>query len=228
MLNIVKNTTMIGPMDLLAPHSCRGCGRIGPILCERCKKYILEKQHNICPKCKKPNSTGNCPNCPNLPPTFIGGERTGLLADIVQSYKYNSIRALSFPLAEIIAHALPSFSLPSSIVPLPTIPKHIRIRGFDHTSLMAKQLSKITNYPVSPILSRAKNTVQVGTSHAKRSQQAREAYTLSGATIDPSVNYILLDDVWTTGASMQAAIKKLQQAGVKHISIAILSLSRLT
>ena len=45
--------------------------------------------------------------------------------------------------------------------------------------------------------------------------------------INPDTTYILLDDVWTTGASMQSAIKKLQQAGASKIIVAILSLSRI-
>ncbi|MBR2839979.1 ComF family protein [Candidatus Saccharibacteria bacterium] len=228
MPNIVKNTTFTNPLDLLAPHSCRGCDALGSALCDRCKKYILTHQHNLCPHCKADNPTGDCPACPDLPPTFIGGERSGLLGDIIHDYKYHSIRALAYPLAEIMAHALPTFQQPTYIVPLPTISSHIRTRGFDHTLLVARRLSKLTSYPVRSLLIRAKNTVQVGATSTTRRKQASTAYQLSPkCLIDQEAIYILLDDVWTTGASIRACQKLLEKAGATHLALALLSLSRI-
>ncbi|MBR3052305.1 ComF family protein [Candidatus Saccharibacteria bacterium] len=122
-------------------------------------------------------------------------------------------------------HALPNFNRPAYIIPLPTISRHIRTRGFDHTYLIAKHLSRLTNYPINPILARAKNTVQVGTNRATRQHQAIAAYALKSTLLDPSATYILFDDVWTTGASMQACEKMLRSAGATNIVFAILSLS---
>lgn len=225
---IVKNTTLINPLDLLAPHSCRGCGVLGSVLCDRCKNYILSQQHNICPRCKSDNKTGDCSDCPDLPPTFIGGERAGLLGELIHDYKYHSIRALAKSLAEIMAHALPAFDGAAYIVPLPTIGKHIRSRGFDHTRLVAKYLSKLTGYPVCPLLARAKNTVQVGASQTKRREQASSAYHFNSKyTVELEATYILLDDVWTTGASMRAAQQILKQNQATHLACALLSLSRI-
>ena len=227
MPNIVKNTTIIGLLDLLAPHSCRGCGQLGAALCSRCKKNILNLQHNICPNCKANNPNNNCPNCPLLPPTFISGERTGLLGELVHDYKYHSVRALARSLAEIMAKAIPTHKQRTYIVPLPTINRHIRERGFDHTLLLAKHLSKLTGYQINPILQRAKNTVQVGTNRTTRLNQVRDAYAITNTPLDSTATYILFDDVWTTGASMGECVKKLRQAGVNNIEIAILSLSRI-
>ena len=50
---IVKNTTKCGLLDLVCPHSCRGCGQLGEVLCECCKKDILKHYEWICPICKK-------------------------------------------------------------------------------------------------------------------------------------------------------------------------------
>ena len=229
MPNTVKNTTIISLLDLIAPHSCRGCGIIGSPLCNRCKNYIINNHRNICPNCKSTITKASCPNCLDLPPTYIGGERSGLLGDIIHNYKYNSIRALAKPLAEIMYHALPD-TIPTSssqLVPLPTIGKHIRARGFDHTLLVAKQLSRLTKIPINPIIQRSKNTVQVGTNRKTRQAQAIHAYQLTTDTLDHNSTYILFDDVWTTGASTKACTKMLRQAGANHIIIAILSVSRI-
>lgn len=233
MPKIVKNTTFPSLLDLLAPHSCRGCGLIGNVLCNRCKKYILSTRQNLCPICKQTNSTGICPNCTNdpslepLPPTFIIGTRTDLLGSLVHSFKYQSVRALALPLAELMNACLPTPNNNTYIVPLPTITRHIRSRGLDHTLTIAKQLTHFhSNYRLAQLLTRANNAVQVGTDARTRLIQANSAYQLNPKhKIDPLSTYILLDDVWTTGASLRSATKKLQQAGVNRILLSVLSLS---
>lgn len=235
MPNNVKNTTFPGLLSLFAPHSCRGCGHIGSALCDRCKNYILSTSINLCPICKQPNPTGVCFQCAHnkftepLPPSFIIGERSELLGALVHDYKYQSVRALACPLAELMDASLPIPINTTYIVPLPTISRHVRARGLDHTFLIAKKLTHIRpNYHINKPLLRANNTVQVGTDAHTRIAQANSAYQLnSNIAIDPSATYLLLDDVWTTGASIRSAIKKLQQAGVQHITLAILSLSRI-
>ena len=229
MPNIVKNTTIPGLFDLIAPHSCRGCGRTGNILCDCCKNNILKHYVNICPICKTNTPTNVCPNCSNLPPTFIVGNRDSLIGELVHDYKYYSVRALAKPLARILNQIIPTIDGPVAIVPLPTISKHIRERGFDHTLLLAKNLAKLrSNYQLAPLLVRDKNTVQVGSSRSDRFAQSDQAYTVKkSAHIDQDTTYILLDDVWTTCASMQSAVKKLRQAGANKITIALLALSRI-
>ena len=204
---IVKITTLLNPLDLLAPHSCRGCGIIGKPLCERCENYIL-KHH--------------C-NYKNI---YSIGKRDKLLAKIIHDYKYDSVRALEKPLAEMLASILPEISGKVVTVPLPTISKHIRERGFDHTKLIAKRLAKVRGWNTDFLLTRNKNTVQVGSDKKTRLKQAKDAYSIKkDAKIDSSVTYVLFDDVLTTGASMSAAKKKLQDAGASRIIECVLAVS---
>lgn len=216
---IVKNTTSPGLLDLLAPHSCRGCGRTGNILCNRCKNNIILDHLEHPPKLKLPKS---------FPPTFIVSDRTGLISTLIQDFKYNSTRALATSFAKILHQILPPLPPSTIIVPLPTVQQHIRARGLDHTYLIAKKLAKLCNYRVEKLLTRANSTVQVGSSRKTRLMQAKSAYALNPKIkIDPNTTYILFDDVWTTGASMKAAVKKLRQAGAKNIIVALLAFSRL-
>lgn len=222
---IVKNTTFCSLIDLVCPHSCRGCGAIGKPLCECCKNDIILAHLDFCPNCQHPLKNFFCENC-GLPPIFAVGAREQLLGRLIHDYKYHQVRALSFELADILNQVLPVFDDEVLVVPLPTIRRHIRERGFDHTLLIAKKLARLRGFKVSPILMRAKNYVQVGADHETRKLQAKEAYELTGA-VNPNATYLLLDDVWTTGASMKEAIKKLQQAGVLKIAGAVLAVSRL-
>ena len=227
---IVKNTTIINPLDLLAPHSCRGCGRIGKPLCDCCKKNIVKNHINYCPNCKQINPTGKCPKCKNLPPIFVAGVRSALIGKLIHDYKYSSVRALAQPLAEILDHSFPQIPGEISIVPLPTISKHIRSRAFDHTLLLSKKLANLRgkNYQVESLLLRNKNTVQVGANEMMRKAQAEAAYKITKKTvIDPEKTYVLLDDVWTTGSTIKAATKKLREAGALKIIVLILAVNRL-
>lgn len=213
---IVKNTTIINPFDLIAPHSCRGCGRLGEPLCNCCKNDIL-KLHSTFHKDF---------SVENLPPLYTLGPREGLLSALIYDYKYNSNRALGKTFAELLDTILPPSEGKTFIVPLPTAHHHIRARALDHTLKIAKHLAKKRHLEVASVLVRAKDTVQVGADRATRLQQAGEAYALNQKiSIDPTATYILLDDVWTTGTSLLSATKKLREAGALKIDIAVLAIS---
>ncbi|MBR2726086.1 ComF family protein [Candidatus Saccharibacteria bacterium] len=239
---VVKNTTFPSLLDLLAPHSCQGCNLIGSPLCDNCKKYIIENHKDHCPKCKKEKTNLVCPHCQGLPPTFTIDCRNHLLGNLIHDLKYHSVRALARPIAEIMNTTAPDFSHYSTqdnafntakpqnvyLVPLPTIAKHIRTRGLDHTLLLAKQFTHLrgSHYHISPLLIRDKNTVQVGSDRNNRLLQASSAYQLNPKiNINSSATYILFDDVWTTGASLEAAYNLLTSTGIENIIIFALTYS---
>ena len=226
----VKNTTLPGLLDLLAPHSCRGCGELGSVLCDCCKKNIAKAHLNICPACKSKKTTADCKKCKDLPPTYVIGERTEPLSTLIQDFKYHSVRSAKKPLAEMLNTLLPDYQGKVVIVPLPTASKHVRARGLDHTYLVARQLAKLrgNNYKVEKILLRAKDTVQVGTDKKTRISQAENAYCINQRiNLNPDTTYLLLDDIWTTGATMRAGLKKLQQAGASKINLVLLAFSHI-
>lgn len=225
---IVKNTTKCGVLDLICPHSCRGCGQLGSVLCECCKKNLFREQGSICPLCKqmvakssKNDGIGKCPDC-DLPfeGVVVGGWRTGALDKLVKEYKYQGVRAAETVLVELLDRSVPK-TWPQgaetvNIVPLPTIGRHVRERGIDHTLRLAKLLAKRRGWRVRKILRRAADTVQVGTKMTDRAAQAKRAYELAGEVQGDEI-YALLDDIWTTGASMLAAANVMREAGVRRM-----------
>ena len=106
------------------------------------------------------------------------------------------------------------------LVPLPTIRKHIRERGFDHTlrlcfeleNFLQKRLDDLgVSVEYQSLLVRKNKTVQVGKEKKERVKQAEKAYGIrEGVEIENKTLYILVDDVTTTGASLAAAKKILQ------------------
>ena len=219
----VKNTTKVGLLDLFCPHICRGCGALVSVFCECCKKYMLERRQNVCPICKQKVEKGEekCREC-EIPfrRFYVGSYREGALAKMIREYKYQSVRAIGQVLLELLFIAVPEdLGVEAErivVVPLPTIGKHVRQRGLDHTKILAKKLAKMRGWQCEMVLERAADTVQVGTKAAVRQEQAKKAYVAS-MTPDSETTYLLLDDVWTTGASMLAAAETMRLVGAKCV-----------
>ena len=222
---IVKITTKCGVFDLLCPDRCRGCGVLGEVLCGCCKNDILGDKMNHCLKCGKVISD-KCPDC-SLPfsATFAVGYRDELIGALVEEYKFFGVRKLGGILSEILDDFLPDFSSDVAIVPLPTIQKHVRERGVDHTFSVAKKIAKKRGWEVQKLLVRNKNTVQLGANEETRRKQAKEAFLFQGE-IDAEKTYILFDDIWTTGASMTEAGKILKKQGAKKIVAVVFATNR--
>ena len=217
----VKNTTFFGLFDLLFPHSCRCCGRLGDVLCERCKKHNKSCIIKICARCKK-----SIAECKCVCPVYTVAWREGVMSDLVEEYKYKSVRDIARILAEMLNDAIPSSVSEALIVPLPTIGRHIRERGFDHTRLLAENLAKCRpGFRVQEIIKRCGKNVQVGADEKTRKLQAAKAYEVL-QKVDATKRYLLLDDVWTTGASMEAAMKVIRKAGAKDVMGAVVVAGR--
>lgn len=229
---VVKNTTSWKLVDLLCPHTCRGCRRLGEVICECCKNNILAKRIDICPLCKRKldvQEKQSCRDCETgFRRIFVGGWREGVLSELVAEYKYKSVRAISEVLVEVMNRAIPQEwgrDEEVVVVPLLTIGKHVRQRGIDHTLCLAKKLARRRGWKVEKLLVRKTDTVQVGTKAAERQEQAERAYEALGAA-RKDVKYLLLDDVWTTGASAMAALKVIREAGAEDVSVVVIEVGR--
>ncbi|MCL1876630.1 hypothetical protein FWF74_01135 [Candidatus Saccharibacteria bacterium] len=142
---------------------------------------------------------------------------------LVGDHKYFSERASAQPIAELLVATLPNDLPPGMvIVPLPTIPKHIRERGFDHTKLIARKLSRIRKIPINTsALRRTDNVSQHSATFQKRRQQAEKAFLINPNL--KSTSFLLIDDIYTTGATTIAAAKLLLQSGAKKVWLGIVA-----
>ena len=90
--------------------------------------------------------------------------------------------------------------------------------------LVAKRLAKLKGWQPLRALERVNNAVQVGKDKKTRQQQAQSAYRAK-RKLNSNKTYVLMDDVWTTGASMQAATRELRKAGAKKIVKVVIAMS---
>jgi len=170
--------------------------------------------------------SGKCENCESsLDGIFCFGWREGVLEKLVEEYKYQSVRAMKKCLVELYDYIVPDLDGGVVVVPLPTIGRHVRERGLDHTLALAKGLARRRGWKCEKILGRKVDTVQVGAKVAERKEQAKKAYEVDGE-VDSRKTYLLLDDVWTTGSSVFAAEKALRDVGAKKVYAVVLAVSK--
>jgi len=217
MKNPVKITTLEWLLDIIYPCYCKGCGKIGTVFCECCFYDNIARNRPFFTKKDKDFHT-----------IFACGERMGVLSELISQYKFLSRRYYKKALARYLYDVILRFSPREKyvLVPLPTVKKHIRARGFDHIMQVTREFAALSGFSVCPALIRVNSSVQVGSDARTRLKQAKEAYLInSKAILDPKSHYLLVDDVWTTGASMRAARdvleRRLLQMGAKKARIKI-------
>lgn len=201
-------------LDMVLPNRCVRCQREGGIFCDRCKKYI---------SIINPGYVMN--DMYGFEKLLVAGLKEGWFERMVRDFKYKGRRDygefLAEKLGEVIFGEVKRIEIRKIVlVPLPTIRKHIRERGFDHTlrlcfeleKFLSKRLEKLgVKVEYEDLLVRKNKTVQVGKEKKERMKQAEKAYGIrDGVKIESKTLYILVDDVTTTGASLAAAKKILQ------------------
>lgn len=211
-------------LSIIAPHYCCGCGMIGGLLCANCKKDITSEQNMVCIVCHRPTSTmWLCIDCrAPYERAWLVGNRDGKLQRLIGDYKFQRTRSGYKDLGDLLLAVLPELPPEVVIIPIPTVPSHIRERGYDHMWLIAKYIARARDLKLERLLYRQTNTKQRQATAKQRVIQAKQAFIVRG-NIDPEIPYLLLDDVITTGATIKYASKALRDAGAKHIWVAVIA-----
>lgn len=113
----------------------------------------------------------------------------------------------------------------SILVPVPLHPSKFKRRGFNQSYLLAQSFSRIAeNVTVSPLLKRIKNTQsQTHLSKIERKSNVKKAFAFfSKSAINRGLKYIIIDDVFTTGSTLNECAKVLRKHGINNIKIATL------
>lgn len=209
-----------GALDLLFPLRCVGCRSPGSWLCSHCRETIAIIRSPFCPRCGRPTGQGAlCGLCRRNPPTLDGvrsvAYHEGVLRAAIQHFKYRNGRGLAGPLSELLANYVVEHSLPADVlVPVPLHPARLAQRGYNQAALLARELGQRLDLPVveNSLLRVRATQQQVGLSAEERRINVAGAFAcrddqLAGRQV------LLIDDVYTTGATLNACGTALTAAG---------------
>jgi len=211
-------------LDLVFPKRCVSCGVFGKYICNRCFKKIEFVEKPVCPICQRQAIGGKThPRCAGkfrLDGLVVVCKYKGPIKLAIKKVKYKWIYDIEKVLVDLLASQIWKFDLPqqSILVPVPLHKKRKNWRGFNQAEILAKTLSRKFDVGYSAILFRNRETkTQVGLSREERKKNIKGAFSLNQEANVNGRNFLLVDDVYTSGATMMEAAKVLKRAGARNV-----------
>jgi ComF family protein len=220
-------------LDILFPKHCVGCGRLGAYVCPACKKQIVLVATNecVCPVCDRRAFGGvthpRCRSRYSLDGLTSFFYYTTVMREIIRSIKYRFVSDMVSPLVDLIPSPLfgllPMSKTESSvIIPIPLHPSRLRHRGFNQAEKIGTILSSQLHIPmrIDMLMRTRKTDPQVSMKDRGNRLKNMEGVFAVRPEIKKELyntGIFLLDDVFTTGATMRAAAKTLKQQGAKFV-----------
>ncbi len=215
-------------LDLLFPKFCLSCGAEGAFLCSKCGETLYARGGS-CFACGKRDIAGKtCNSCRKKTAVrrFYApfSYKNQVVRDLLHAYKYNRVRELSGPLADFLYSAMvrADFKTKKEMVFIP-VPLHKRRRnerGFNQAELLALALGEKFGVPVlTHSLLRARYTrtqIELRDDNERRANIAGAFRVISQAAVAKKV-IVLIDDVVTSGATLNEAALVLKAAGARSV-----------
>lgn len=232
----------LGIAEAVWPTRCVICDTPGSLLCRTCTIALpYLDQFLSCPTCGAPWGRGICCECNQQTLQWKGLTRFPLdgcassvllspeTRRIVTTFKDRGERQLSETIARLMANALPnSWRAGAAFVPIPARRNAVRERGFDHISLVSKELSRLVGIPQISLLKALPRRDQRNLDAKERLANMAGSLALVpdaearckqafGANMSAPPRIILIDDVFTTGATLFTAANALRGSGAKNV-----------
>ena len=239
----MKNPTAVlgRVLDVIFPPTCVHCGELvndeegWRCLCRRCSATIDFAHAPCCAVCGHPfygvvSGERICPHCEGLRPEFREG-RTAVLFKgparaLLHEIKYHRGLHVLRDIERAIRHAeeFVQFLVGAVLVPVPLHPRKLRERGYNQSELLAETFVKATNFQarIEKLLIRTLDTAsQTAFDRKARRENLKNAFALGPhMSISASEHYILVDDVFTTGSTLNSCAGVLRRAGCLNLDVA--------
>jgi len=205
-------------LNALFPIECLGCHQIDEIICQKCldKIIVLNKWET------------NLYSLERIITIF--DYQQPLLKKAVKSFKYspydiNVLKKLSPLFIKCLKQSPLALKYLNKnkfvLVPIPLSRQKLAKRGFNQANLIAQELSASFNWPLKKSLKKVKDTLsQTNLGREQRKLNVQNVFKVQG---EIAPNIILIDDILTTGATLEQAAKTLYQAGAKKIWAIVLA-----
>lgn len=202
-------------LDILLPKKCVGCGREGQYICKDCEIFLSEVE----PMLGNPISQISGSQEIGFHGIISVWEYEGLIEKAIWKIKfdgcYDIINELMEKAFEKIELNLP---LDTCITYVPMYGKREWRRNFNQAELIARKVGEKTGRPVVKFLEKIKNNrTQVGLNPKERLENVCDVFVAVPMTGAEPPSVLLVDDVYTTGATMNECVKTLRRAGIKNI-----------
>jgi ComF family protein len=228
-------------IDALFPPLCPGCGqrvKANSFFCNECHRSLLFIEPPICQVCGRSFSSKNnlshiCGECLKNPPSFKAARSVFIynepIKKAISNFKFKGHTNLGGELAKLMFFHLNGFLeeiMPQILIPIPLHIKRLRERGYNQCVLLAKKMAKSLKIPCeSRLLRKIKSTSsQVGLCYTERKKNVKGSFFVSNPTLIQGKRILLIDDIFTTGSTVNECAKVLLKAkanGVWVVTLAI-------
>jgi ComF family protein len=215
-------------LGLLWPPRCGGCDALGQLYCAGCRGALQRLEPPLCPRCgielEHAGSCGCRRRLRSLSSLRSAAVYGGPLERLLQRFKYEGRRSLAQPLGHLLAESLILDGVVADAVTcVPLHPRRRRRRGYNQAELLAREVARLTHLPFLDGLVRELDTPpQVGLDRRRRLENVREAFAWQAQDLG-RCSVLLIDDVATTGATLDAcaaALKRARSGPVAGLTVA--------
>jgi ComF family protein len=209
-------------LELLLPQRCVVCSAAGAQICERCLRDLPRIVPPLCERCGAPTAwpVARCAECSGRRLAFASARAAVAYDDavraLVREWKERGLRRLAGLAAELLAASLerPGDTV---LIPVPADRDRSLKRGHEPAAQLARELGSRWELPVERLLRRTRGgTRQRGLSHAERRANVRGVFAVA-RPIQSRV--VLIDDVYTTGSTANAAASALRKGGARRVDV---------
>lgn len=222
MLRKLKNDIL----DLIFPANCLNCGRLGYFICDSCRGKIIKIKKQSCPFCHRESVGGR--TCLRCRPSHrlagvvaLGFFHDSVLKEAIHHFKYEGISAAGRELAEMAAPLVGEVDVFAFV---PISKRRYNERGYNQAEVLAVELGLLLQKPLYRGLRKTRHTErQVGLKRRDRLKNLRGAFVVRDKELVQGKRVLLIDDVLTTGATLEECAKMLRQAGAKRVTGLVLA-----
>lgn len=236
------HTALRAVLDFVLPPRCLTChvstsGAPLPWVCQSCWNTMQYITPPTCAQCGQPLAAPpegiaapmhRCGACLLTPPAYDRARAVGLyqgvLRDVIHAMKYQRIYGLVRPLGDLLRRHFSDHwgaQPPQALLPVPLHRSKLRVREFDQALALASHVSQGVGVPLwADVLIRHRPTLsQVGLSAVERRRNIRGAFTVQKPHYCTGKALLIIDDVYTTGATVQECARLLRQAGATRVDV---------